>query len=382
MGKHKLTLTLIACMVVSLGLAQVSTPPGGGNQKSVVVQYIGKVPYVKITYNSPDVTGPNGQSRKGQIWGNLVPYGFNALGFGSSTADNPSPWRAGANENTTIKFSHDVLVEGKELKAGTYGFFVVPVENGPWTLIFSKDNNHWGSFFYTPDNDALRVDVEVQDTEFREWLTYEFIDRQATSATVALIWENKMVPFKIEVKDSDKIHLGAIAAELNNSPGFTFSNYQAAANYASGVGAHDQALTWADAAISAPFIGQRNFGTMQTKANVLRAAGKTDEATTIMDEAIKMPGATAFAIHGYGRQLIGADMKDKALEVFKYNHKQNDGAWPTNYGLARGYSAVGNYKQALKYLEIARTKVPENDTINGPIIDTNIEKLKKGEDIN
>ncbi len=383
MGKNKqLILGLAMCCVVTLTMAQLSTPPGGGNQRSVVRQYIGAVPYVEIDYNSPDVTGPNGQSRKGQIWGGLVPYGFNALGFGLSTADNPSPWRAGANQNTTIEFSHDVLVEGKELKAGKYGFFIAPAESGPWTIIFSKDNNHWGSFFYQEGNDALRVDVEAKDTEFTEWLSFQFIDRQPTSTTAALVWENKMVPFKIEVKESDKVHLAAIAAELNNAPGFTFTNYQAAANYASGVGAHEQAEQWAEAAISAPFVGQRNFGTVQTKANVLRAAGKTDDAITLMDDAIKMPGATVFAIHGYGRQLIAADQKDKALEVFKYNAKTNKGQWPTNYGLARGYSAVGDFKNALKYLQLAKENVPANDTVNPPIIDQNIEKLKKGEDIN
>lgn len=383
MGKNKrLLIGLLTCFSVFAVVAQVSVPPGGGNQKSVARQYIGKLPYVEIVYNSPDVTGPNGQSREGQIWGGLVPYGFTSLGFGLSNADNPSPWRAGANENTTIEFSHDMLVEGEEIPAGKYGFFVAPAESGPWTIVFSKDNNHWGSFFYQDSNDALRVEVEAEDVGFHEDLTFEFFNRKATSVTAALIWEKKKVPFNIEVKDSDKLHLAAISAELNNTPGFTFANYQAAANYASGVGAHDKAIQWADAAISAPFVGQKNFGTMQTKAGVLRAAGKTSEAIAVMDEAIKMPGATAFAIHGYGRQLIAAGEKDKALEVFKYNQKENDGVWPTNYGLARGYSAVGNYKQAIKYLQLAKNNVPSNDNVNGPIIDQNIEKLKKGEDIN
>ena len=382
MINKKILATMMLSMAGLLVIAQISTPPGGGNQKTVIRQYVGRLPYVEIVYNSPDVTAPNGQSRKGQIWGQLVPYGFNALGFGTSSAENPSPWRTGANENTTIEFSHDVKIEGKDLKAGKYGFFVAPAENGPWTVIFSNDNNHWGSFFYSATNDALRVDVEAKDSEFREWLTYEFIDRQPTSTTVALAWENKMIPFKVEIVNSDKIHLIALTSEMNNAPGFSFQNLQQAANYASGIGVHDQALKWAEAAISAPFVGQKNFGTLQTKANVLRAAGKEDEASAIMDEAVKQPGATAFAIHGYGRQLIAQDKKDKALEVFKYNHKKNDGVWPTNYGLARGYSAVGNYKQALKYLQIAKTKVPPNDTVNPPVIDQNIENLKKGEDIN
>lgn len=383
MGKHRqFLLALGMCLAVTLVTAQISTPPGGGNQQTITKQFIGKVPFVEVVYNSPDVTGANGQSRKGQIWGGLVPYGFSALGFGFSTAENPSPWRAGANENTTIEFSHDVLIEGKELKAGRYGFFVAPAESGPWTLIFSEDNNHWGSFFYKPENDALRVDVETEDVGFHEDLTFEFFDRKPTSSTVALIWENKKIPFKVKVKDSDKVHLSAITAELNNSPGFTFANYQAAANYASSVGAHDQAIVWAEAAISAPFVGQKNFGTMQTKATILRAAGKTGESLEIMDQAIKLPGANAGAIHQYGRQLIAAGEKEKALEVFKYNLKENNGAWPTNYGLARGYSAVGNYKQALKYLKLAKVNMPANAAANGPLIDQNIAKLEKGEDIN
>ncbi|SNS92949.1 Tetratricopeptide (TPR) repeat [Ekhidna lutea] len=366
---------LILSFVSFVGLAQLSTPPGGGSQRSFVKQHIGGVGKVAIEYSSPGARGRT-------IFGTVVPYGFNNLGFGLSTAENPSPWRAGADQNTTFYSSHDVLIEGEELKAGKYGFFVAPAEDGPWTVIFSKDNNHWGSFFYKPENDALRVEVEAEDTEPREWLTYDFIDRQPTSATVALIWGDKKLPIKIEMKDPVKAHLDVLTAELNNQAGFTAGNYSAAARYASGAGAHEEAIKWADQAINAPFFGAKNWNTMSTKGAVLTAAGRTDEAAEVMDEAIKLPGATAFAIHGYGRQLIAAGQKDKALEVFKYNHKQNNGTWPTNYGLARGYSAVGNYKQAIKYLELAKANVPAGDTLNPPIIDQNIEKLKKGEDIN
>ena len=224
--------------------------------------------------------------------------------------------------------------------------------------------------------------METAATEFTEWLTFEFTDRQANEATLALKWEEVAVPFKIEVPNNTAIHIAQIQAELNNNLGFTWTNFQGAANYAMGAGELEKALEWADQAIAAPFVGQRNFATLQTKANILNAMERTDEAIAIMDEAIDMPGATAFALHGYGRQLIAADKNEEALEVFKKNHKRNDGVWPTNYGLARGYSALGNFKQALKYMELAKKNVPAGDTINPPIIDQNIEKLKKGEDIN
>ena len=93
---------------------------------------------VTIHYDRPGVKG-----REGKIWGSLVPFGFNDLGFGISKA---APWRAGANESTTITFSTDVEVEGKPVPAGTYGLFIA-VRKDESTLILSKNSTAWGSFF-------------------------------------------------------------------------------------------------------------------------------------------------------------------------------------------------------------------------------------------
>lgn len=288
---------MLTLSVIGLaGMAQLSTPPGGGSQKSFVKQRIGGVGYVAVEYSSPGV-------RERTIFGGVVPYGFSNLGFGLSAVGNPSPWRAGADQNTTFTFSHDVKIEGQDLAAGKYGFFVAPTEDGPWTVIFSNDNNHWGSFFYKEENDALRVEVDAEDASHHEWLTYEFIDRQSASTTVALFWADKELPIKIELADPVGAHMAQIESELNNQPGFSFQNLMAAARYASGVGEHEKAEQWAEAAVSLPFIGQRNWGTLSTKGFVLTAAGKTDEAAKVMDEAIRHPTATAGAIHQYGRQF-------------------------------------------------------------------------------
>ena len=73
------------------------------------------------------------------------------LGFGTSKS---APWRAGANENTTFTFSTDVIIEGKNLKAGTYGFFIA-MGDGEATLIFSNNASSWGSFFYNEKEDIF-----------------------------------------------------------------------------------------------------------------------------------------------------------------------------------------------------------------------------------
>lgn len=61
----------------------ITFPPSGDNQKCSVTQWVGLVS-VNITYNSPDVTGPNGEDRKGKIWGGVVPYGLADNNFGTA----------------------------------------------------------------------------------------------------------------------------------------------------------------------------------------------------------------------------------------------------------------------------------------------------------
>src|SRR6195952_4995011 len=118
----------------------LTTPPNGGNKKASVSERIG-ITDVTIHYDRPGVKG-----REGKIWNDLVHTGFKDLGFGTSKA---APWRAGANENTTITFSTDVMVEGKAIKSGVYGFFVA-MGTETATLIFSNSSSAWGSFFYDP----------------------------------------------------------------------------------------------------------------------------------------------------------------------------------------------------------------------------------------
>src|SRR6185295_10706293 len=164
----------------------------------------------------------------GKIWGGLVPYGMANLGFGS--CGDQCPWRGGANENTVFTTSHDVKIQGQPLPAGTYGLHFIPGAE-EWTVIFSKNHTSWGSFFYDAKEDALRVQAKPAKSEYHEWLTYEFTDRQPDKATLALKWEDLQVPFTISVDDISGVYLSQIRNELRSSPGFDPRNYMAAAQY-------------------------------------------------------------------------------------------------------------------------------------------------------
>lgn len=374
----KRLLSIMALMTIgSWAMAQaLSGPPSGNNQKASVTQWIGPVS-VTITYNSPDVHGANGEDRKGHIWGELVPYGFTDQGYGSSKA---APWRAGANENTTITFSHDVKIGGKNLKAGTYGLFLDVEKEGNWNWIFSNNSASWGSYFYSEKEDALRSGATAIDATYTEWLTYGFEERLPNSTVAFLQWENKKVPFKIEVPNVNDIYVASIRNELRNYSGFDIQNWTAAAQFCAQNKINlEEALTWADYAISAPFSGQENFNTLSTKATVLTAMGRDAEASTVMDKAIKLPDASVQSIHQYGRSLLNAGQSKKALEIFQYNFKTHPEEKFTTYvGLARGYTAVGDKKNAIKNWEIAIKNIPTNQIVNLPAYQTEVKKLQEG----
>jgi tetratricopeptide (TPR) repeat protein len=226
--------------------------------------------------------------------------------------------------------------------------------------------------------DVLRVQTSPQDAEYAEWLTYEFIDRQPSETTLALKWEEKMLPFKISVPSINELYVNRFEEELTGSAGFVSQNWQAAVNWSiQNDYALEKALGWAEQAISAPFFGVENFGSLSTKANVLNKLDRADEAKVVMDKALSHPSTTVLQIHQYGRQLIGRGDLDGALEVFKMNAKRFPKTWPINVGLARGYSAKGEYKTALKHAKLAYAAAP--DKLNKDALKAAVDSLEKGE---
>lgn len=366
----KIFIACVAMAAVQYSSAQLlTTLPDGGNKKASVSERIG-ITDVTIHYDRPAVKG-----REGKIWGKLVPYGFTDQGFGTSKA---APWRGGANENTTISFSTDVMVEGKSLPAGTYGFFV-DMEEGNANLIFSKNSTSWGSFFYDPKEDALRVNVKtVPLNESVERLKYEFMDQKENSAVIALIWEKLKIPFTVQV-DYINTQLDSYRKELRSDKGFDYKAWLEAINFSVNNNVNlPEALAWSDYAINGQFVGQKNFQTLSAKARVLNKMGNSTEANAIMKEA--MPLANMNELHNYGRQLLREKRNAEALEAFKLNAQKNPNVFTTNMGLMRGYSANGDYKNALKYAKAAQPQATDPQSKNA--LEGYVKMLEEGKDIN
>jgi hypothetical protein len=376
LGFSLVALALVCASAPAFAQAGLTMPASGGNQKASVTQWIGPVE-VTVIYNSPDVTAPDGTDRTGHIWGELVPYGMTNLGFGS--CGDQCPWRAGANENTVFTVSHDVLVQGQPLPAGSYGLHMIPGEE-TWTLVFSNDSTSWGSYFYDAAEDALRVETTPEEHPYTHWLDYEFTDRRGDRATVALQWENLQVPWTVEVPNASELYIAQMARDLRGSAGFTWTHWSNAANFAMQLGEPGQAVEWAQAAVSTPGVGQANFQTLTTLAMAQSAAGEAAASRETLEQAMTHPTASPTLIHGLGRQLLTQDRRDDAVWVWEKNAEMHSGEWPVEVGLMRGHSAMGRYDQALAHARTALEQAP--DDVNRTSLEGMIPRLEAGEDIN
>ena len=309
-----------------------------GSQQATVSQRVG-ISDVYVKYSRPSVNNRD-------VWGKLVPYGMNNLGFGTASE---SPWRAGANENTIVKFTSDVVVEGKSLKAGKYGLHMIIHNNDKATIIFSKNSSAWGSFFYKPSEDVLRVDVSLKSIPHVEQLTFDFTDVKANSTVLSLKWEKKQIPIKIEVDVTNEV-LTDIRKQLVGQAGFNRQSWEQAANFSLNNGGDlQEALGWIDNAISGQFYSQKNFRNISIKAQILNKLGKTEEYGKLMDEAAAL--ANTNQLNQLGYVMINAKDYERAIKYLKINVDNNPTSANAHDSLGEAYKVAGDKKNAIKYLK-------------------------------
>jgi hypothetical protein len=186
--------SVIILVVLAICFSFSSTLQAQGDEprkspKASVSQVIGVDTEITINYGRPAMRGRN-------IYWDVVPNGMEE---GNNYSDNkPYPWRAGANENTTIEFSKDLEINGQAIPAGKYSIHMIPSET-TWVVIFNKVNDGWGSYKYDQSQDVLRITVTPVKATSVELLTYGFEDLEDYSATAYLHWGEKKVPFIVKV---------------------------------------------------------------------------------------------------------------------------------------------------------------------------------------
>lgn len=180
----------------------------------------------KITLN---YARPNSKERK--IFGSLVPY--------------DQVWRTGANNATSITFSDEVIIDGKNIPAGTYGLFTIPGKK-EWTIILNKNSKQWGSYAYDEKDDLLRFQVKPQSVKTaQETFSISFPEVTEKSAKINISWEKTAVGFDILVDQDAKIVANIAEAMKGEKKPYM----KAAQYYYNNDKDLQQALVWMDEAV-------------------------------------------------------------------------------------------------------------------------------------
>lgn len=323
---------------------QLKTPEESPHAR--VMQTVG-ITEITVDYHRPAVNG-----RK--VWGELVPYN--------------EPWRAGANENTTITFSTDVKVGGKPLKAGTYGLHMLPTPK-QWTVMFSTVTTAWGSFSYDQKEDALRIQVTPTAlAAHEERMVFKFDNPQMAKTTLTMAWEKLAVPIAIEI-DTPKEVMANMRRELRGGIGFTWQGHNQAANYWLKNGGNlDEALKHSDRSVGIA----ATYGNLMVRAQILEKKGNAAGAKEARAKALTFANENDLNLAGY--QLLGAKKVDEAIAQFQAVVQKYPDSWNARDSLAEALAVKGDKAGAIASYEKALAMV--KDEVNKKRIKNTIAKLK------
>ncbi|MEM7381105.1 MAG: DUF2911 domain-containing protein [Bacteroidota bacterium] len=241
---RKLTILICAALVSFSLQGQLTTPQPSPEGK--VYQKVGLTD-VKVTYSRPSMRGRT-------IFGNLVP------------ADKL--WRTGANKNSTISFSDDVVIDGQTLKAGSYAIFTKPGATS-WEVLFYADTENWGTPQEWDDSKvAAKTTAEVYTMPMDvQTFTMTLDDLHNNGATLGILWEKTYVGVPFTVPTADKA-VKSIEAVMG---GPSAGDYYAAASYYFEEGKDlDKAKEWIDKAVS---MNDKAFWVMRRQALIYAKMG-------------------------------------------------------------------------------------------------------------
>jgi tetratricopeptide (TPR) repeat protein len=314
-----------------LGQAQQLLIPREPSPGATVSQIVG-VSTISVNYSRPSIKGR-------EVWGSLVPYGWNVQGFG---AGNSAPWRAGANENTVLHLSHAATVEGTLVPAGNYGLFFVINKDNTGEVILSRDYKSWGSFFYDPKNDQMRAKITVRDMpNLVERLDYSFDSVSKNMAELDLNWAKKQFPVKIEFAVDEIVMDNAIEL-LKGETAFNPVNLTAAAAYGLQNNIDTaQAMKWIDRSIA----NGPNYNNLRVKALLLKNGGDSLACDKIMKTAL--PLATELDLNIYGYQLLAQNKFPQAIDALKLATEKFPQSANTWDSLGEAYALSGDKKNAI-----------------------------------
>jgi len=271
---------------------------------------------VKVSYHRPAANG-----RK--IFGGLVPYDV--------------IWRAGANEPTLVTFSTPVKVEGQDVPAGTYSFFLIPSQQ-QWTVVLNKFTGGWGTYSYDQSEDLVRVKVTPQAGEMTERMAYTFDDAKDNTVTLSMRWDKTRVPIKLEA-ETKKLVAEGVKHDLRSGMHWDSAAYTQAANIVLGAGNDDLALEYVNRAISLT----PSASNLRLKARIIEKKGDAEGAKSLRASADQIMVPEIAKVNGAYR-LIGQKKYDEAIAAIG-----DAKSYQTLTAIGDAWAGKGDKSKAMEY---------------------------------
>lgn len=256
-----LILAISAALLISGAEAQNLRTPAASPTQTIKQDF--GLSSIELSYSRPSVKGR-------RIFGDLVPFG--------------NVWRTGANSATTLTFGDDVIINGKKVPAGKYGFLTIPGKDN-WTLIITKQVDVTSPAAYKQENDVVRMEARPATISYQiENLTMQFGNIKPSSCELQLMWDNTYIALPISTEVDAKVMAQISDLMKANNPPY----YNAALYYMQNGKDLNQALAWFDKAV----VAQPDaFYVHYQRANCLAKLGKKKEAKEAAEKSIVLAKA-------------------------------------------------------------------------------------------
>lgn len=333
--KARTALALTAALALAAPPLAAQTRPKQpwASPRAQVAQTIG-ISEVRLDYSRPAAKGR-------VVFGELEAFG--------------EVWRAGANENTTITFSHDATVEGQAIAAGTYGLHMIPGASS-FTVIFSRNTHAWGSYSYDSAEDALRVQVTPTTGPHQEWMEFQFTDLSSDGATLELRWSSSVVPMKIGI-DTKAVTLAYLRDDyLRGLDRFFWQGWNNAASWCLQNDVElGLAREWAARSVSIT----ANFSNLWLSSLIADKLGDAGAVGELRARAMAL--ATEPELNTAGYQLLQSKRLDDAIALFRANVENHPGSWNCWDSLAEALATKGDVPAAIEHYRKA-LELAEDET--------------------
>lgn len=287
--KKLLLLPLLTAFCLNTNAQTLPQPSPGGS----VEQTVG-LTEVSINYSRPGV-------KERKIFGELVPFG--------------KLWRTGANANTTVEFSTEVVFGGTSVKAGKYSVFTIPNAKS-WEVILNSKTDMYGTGDYNKSLDVARIEVPVNKCEMTESFTIEVADIHATGAKIVLRWEQTSIAIPITVEVEKRAKKNIEDAIANSEQDKLWRVYRNAANfYLNNKMDMNQALSYMKQSIQ---LNDESWYSHWVMARILAENSMYKKAVDSGEKAIEVGAADAKAKN---KDFAYKEMISESIEKWKNQSK-------------------------------------------------------------